>query len=123
MGVDKIFKTESVDTNLSDVHEDISISIDWVREKRILERKRKMTILMIVMVFLVTAAMMAMSVVHVEKNSPPYECAKSGLCMKLLCKLQASTGSASSSNCYELAGGLNQSVNQQHNNHSLGSPP
>ena len=118
MGGGKIFETESVDTNLSDVHDDISV--DWAREKTILERKRKMTILMIVMVFLVTAAMMAMSVAHVEKNNPPYQCVKSGVCMKLLCKLQASTGSVSNRYCDELAEDLNQPGDLQHHDQLAG---
>merc|ERR1719158_941321 len=116
----KGFKAESFDTDVSDANDvsNVSITIDWVKEKTILERKRWITIMMIVLVFVVTAAMMAMSVIHVEKNSTPYTCVESG-CRKLLCQLQARTGRHSDRYCDELAEHLIQSPDLQHRHDTL----
>ena len=61
-------QSKSVDTNYSEYEDDIGITIDWEKEETILERKRKMTLLVIMLAFLVTTAVMVMSVVHVELN-------------------------------------------------------
>ena len=63
----KFIQCESVDTSYSDNEDDIGISIDWEKEEKILERKRKMTLLMILLAFLVTTAVMVMNVVRVER--------------------------------------------------------
>ena len=92
----KFLKAASVDTNYSEVSYDdhIRMTIDWSREKSILERKRRVTILMIVLAFLVTAAMMIMSVVHVERNKMmefgEHSCSQNNTdCFRLLCQWQS----------------------------------
>ena len=58
-------QSKSVDTNYSEYEDNVGITIDWEKEKTILQRKRKMTLLVIMLAFLVTTAVMVMSVVHV----------------------------------------------------------
>jgi hypothetical protein len=61
-------QSKSVDTNYSEYEDDVGITIYWENERTVLERKRKMTLLVIMLAFLVTTALMVMSVVHVERN-------------------------------------------------------
>ena len=91
----KLLKAGSIDTDYSEVeYEDhIRNTIDWNREKTILERKRKVTMMVIVLAFLVTSAVMIMSVVHVENNKitefGEYSCPENNsACLRLLCQWQ-----------------------------------
>ena len=61
----KFIQSESVDKNYSEYEDHVGITIDWEKEETMLERKRKMTLLVIMLAFLVTTAVMVMSVVHV----------------------------------------------------------
>ena len=90
----KFIQCESVDTSYSDNEDDIGITIDWEKEETILERKRKMTLLLIILAFLVTTAVMVMSVVHVEHNKVmEVSCPENNeACLRLLYLWQARAG-------------------------------
>ena len=84
-------RAESVDTNYSDYEDHFGITIDWLKEEAILERKRKVTMLVIMLAFLVTTAVMVMSVAHVERNKlMKFSCPENNTaCIQLLCQWEA----------------------------------
>jgi hypothetical protein len=103
---------ESVDTNYSEYEDHVGITIDWEKEETMLERKRKMTLLVIMLAFLVTTAVMVMSVVHVERNKVmEVSCTDNNVaCLRLLCKWQARGDDHVEDNCrQEVEGSLGHS--------------
>jgi hypothetical protein len=103
----KFIQCESVDTTYSEYEDDIGINIDWEKEETILERKRKMTLLVILLAFLVTTVVMVMSVVHVEHNKAmEVSCPKNNkACLWLLCQWEARGEDGVDEGCEEVAGG------------------
>ena len=109
----KFIQSESVDTNYSENEDHVGITIDWEKEETMLERKRKMTLLVIMLAFLVTTAVMVMSVVHVERNKVmEVSCPENNVaCLRLLCKWQA-RGYDGAEDCEEVAGNLGHSQDE-----------
>ena len=98
-------RAESVDTNYSDYEDHFGITIDWLKEEAILERKRKVTMLVIMLAFLVTTAVMVMSVAHVERNKlMKFSCPENNTaCIQLLCQWEA-RGEDDGQDCDEVVG-------------------
>ena len=109
----KFIQSESVDTNYSEYEDHVGITIDWEKEETILERKRKMTLLLIMLAFLVTTAVMVMSVVHVEHNKVmEVSCPENNkACLRLLCQWQARGEDGVDEGCEEVA--LDMEVRQE----------
>ena len=109
----KFIQSESVDTNYSEYEDHVGITIDWEKEETMLERKRKMTLLVIMLAFLVTTAVMVMSVVHVERNKVmEVSCPENNVaCLRLLCKWQE-RGDDGVEDCEEVAGSLGHSQDE-----------
>ena len=104
----KFIQSESVDTNYSEYEDHVGITIDWEKEETMLERKRKMTLLVIMLAFLVTTAVMVMSVVHVERNKVmEVSCPENNeACLRLLCQWQARGEDGVNEGCEEVAGDM-----------------